>query len=66
MRCSCYKVLKDDPSQFNGSFQKKGTNLATVKKQRTQNKKSTINRMASSTMKRVEHVPWVKRKNLRW
>jgi len=66
MRCSCYKVLKDDPSQFNGSFQKKGTNLATVKKQRTQNEKYTIDRMASSTMKKGGTHNVGKEKKGRW
>ena len=53
MRCSCYKVLEDDPSQFEDNhFQKTGTNLETVKKQRTSNEKSIIDRMGSSNMKK--------------
>ena len=53
MRCSCYKVLVDDPSQFEDNhYQKTGTNLETVKKQRTSNEKSIIDRMGSSNMKK--------------
>ena len=51
LRCSCYKVQEKDMSQFDeGCFQKRDTKVESVKKQRSTNQCSTVDRMQNKKM----------------